>query len=370
MKFSCEKAILQTAINTASRAVASKSSIPALEGLLLEAHHGFLSVSGYNMQLGIRSRFAADITEEGELVLNARLFGDIIRKMPDDVIVLSSDEKSLVSVTCGDANFNILGLSAGDFPELPAVEDDYTCTLPQSTLKGMIGGTSFAVSTNESRMIHTGSLFEIGSGELTVVSVDGFRLALRREKYSKVEGGAFSFVAPGSALNEVEKICGDTDEDAMIILGACHVQFEVGETQLICRRLEGDFLDYKNAIPRTNPIALTVDKRALINSIDRVSVVISDKMKSPIRCVFGDGAVKLSAKTGNGDARDSCPIGGSGNNLEIGFNNRYLLDALRYAPADTLRLELNSGITPAIIVPTEGEENFLYMVLPVRLKAE
>ena len=156
----------------------------------------------------------------------------------------------------------------------------------------------------------------------------------------------------------------------MIILGARHVQFEVGETQLICRRLEGDFLDYKNAIPRTNPIALTVDKRALINSIDRVSVVISDKMKSPIRCVFGDGAVKLSAKTGNGDARDSCPIGGSGNNLEIGFNNRYLLDALRYAPADTLRLELNSGITPAIIVPTEGEENFLYMVLPVRLKAE
>lgn len=369
MKFSCEKALLQTVINTASRAVSSKSSIPALEGLLLEARNGFLTVSGYNMQLGIRSRFHANVMEEGEIVLNARLFGDIIRKMPDDCIVFSSDDKFMVSVTCGDANFHILGLNASDFPELPAVEDDYCCTVKQNVLKATINGTAFAVSTNESRIVHTGSLFEIGDGQLTVVSVDGFRLALRREKYEKIEGGAFSFVAPGSALNEVEKVCGDSDDDAMIILGSRHIQFEVGETQLICRRLEGDFLDYKNAIPRNNPINLVADKRMLMGSIDRVSVVISEKMKSPIRCIFGNNSVKLSAKTGNGDAKDTCPLSGNGNDLEIGFNNRYLMEALRYAPADEVKIELNSGITPAIIVPTEGEENFLYMVLPVRLKA-
>ena len=370
IQFSCEKALLQAAINTASRAVASKSSIPALEGLLLEARHGYLTVSGYNMQLGIRSRFLADVIEEGELVLNARLFGDIIRKMPDDVIVLSADEKLMVSVRCGDADFHILGLSANDFPELPDVEDDYCCTLKQSVLKNMIGGTAFAVSTNESRIVHTGALFEIGAGQITMVAVDGFRLALRREAYDKLEGGAFTFVAPGSALNEVEKICADCDESAMVILGSRHVQFEVGETQLICRRLEGEFLDYKNAIPRSNPIVLQADKRALMSAIDRVSVVISDKMKSPIRCIFGDGFVKLSAKTGNGDAKDTCAIEGSGGDLEIGFNNRYLMDALRYAPADEVKIELNTGITPCIIVPTEGEENFLYMVLPVRLKVE
>lgn len=369
MKFSCEKALLQSAINTASRAVASKSSIPALEGLLLEAAHGYLTVSGYNMQLGIRSRFQANITEDGAIVLNARLFGDIIRKMPDDMIVFESDDKMMVSVTCGDADFHILGLNAGDFPELPAVEDDFTCTIQQNVLKAMISGTSFAVSTNESRIVHTGALFEIGDGMLTMVAVDGFRLALRREKYQKLEGGAFTFVAPGSALNEVEKICTDSEDGAMVILGSRHVQFEVGETQLICRRLEGDFLDYKNAIPRSNPIILKADKRALIGSIDRVSVVISDKMKSPIRCIFGDGFVKLSAKTGNGDAKDTCSLEGDGKKLEIGFNNRYLMDALRYAPADEVRIELNSGITPCIIVPTEGDENFLYMVLPVRLKA-
>ncbi len=249
MKFSCEKALLQSAINTASRAVSSKSSIPALEGLLLEGRNGYLTVSGYNMQLGIRSRFLADIIEEGEIVLNARLFGDIIRKMPDDVIVFSADEKMMVSVTCGDADFHVLGLSAGDFPELPDVEDDYCCTLKQSVLKNMIGGTSFAVSTNESRIVHTGALFEIGGGQLTMVAVDGFRLALRREAYEKIEGGSFTFVAPGSALNEVEKVCADSDDTAMVILGSRHVQFEVGETQLICRRLEGEFLDYEEPHP-------------------------------------------------------------------------------------------------------------------------
>jgi DNA polymerase-3 subunit beta len=143
----------------------------------------------------------------------------------------------------------------------------------------------------------------------------------------------------------------------------------VGDTQLICRRLEGEFLDYKNAIPRKNPISVLADTKSLIESIDRVSVVISDKLKSPVRCVFDHDKVLLSAKTGNGEAKDVCRLSGDGGGLEIGFNNRYLMEALRYAPADTVKIELNTGVSPAIIVPVDGKENFLYMVLPVRLKA-
>ena len=135
-------------------------------------------------------------------------------------------------------------------------------------------------------------------------------------------------------------------------------------------RLEGEFLDYKNAIPRRNPISVTVDTKAMLESLDRVSVVISEKLKSPVRCIFEQGRVLLSAKTANGDAKDVCRIDGDGQGLEIGFNNRYLMDALRFAPADELKLELNTGISPAILVPTDGEESFLYMVLPVRLKAQ
>ena len=171
-----------------------------------------------------------------------------------------------------------------------------------------------------------------------------------------------------AALSEVEKICEDTDDLATVTLGNRHLLFEVGPTQLICRRLEGEFLDYKTAIPRANPIQIVVDTKTMIASIDRVSVVISDKQKSPVRCVFGADKVSLSAKTANGEAKDVCKISGDGKDLEIGFNNRYLLEALKYCPADSVRMELNTGISPCIIVPLEGEENFLYMVLPVRLK--
>ena len=367
MKFSCEKSLLQAAINTASRAVSAKSSIPALEGLLLQAEY-HLTVSGYNMQTGIRTNVEAEIKETGTLVLNARLFGDIIRKLPDDVLVFESDARLNVRVTCGDAFFEIQGMSAEDYPELPEVEDQYSVTMQQGILRAMIAQTAFAVSTNEARPVHTGSLFEINETGLTVVSVDGFRLALRREKLEKFTGGAFKFVAPGSALNEVEKICEDTEDPAVITLGNRHLLFEVGTTQLICRRLEGEFLDYKTAIPRNNPITIHLEKRGMINSIDRVSVVISEKQKSPVRCIFDEDRVYMSTKTANGEAKDVCRVAGNGGKLEIGFNNRYLMEALRYAPADEVRMELNTGISPCIIVPTEGEENFLYMVLPVRLK--
>lgn len=368
MKFSCEKLVLQSAIATASRAVASKSSIPALEGLLLVCERGTLTLTGYNMQLGIRTRFACDTEEQGKLVLNARLFGDIVRRMPDDTVTLVSDDKLAVKVHCGDADFDITGLPAEDFPELPQVEEKNSFSLPEKTIRAMIQQTCFAVSTNEARPVHMGSLFEIGGGELTLVSVDGFRLALRREKLERFGGEDFSFVAPGTALSEVEKVCEEIDEAVNITLGDRHILFEIGETELICRRLEGEFLDYKNAIPRKNPIHVTVDAKAMMESLDRVSVVINEKLKSPVRCVFGENKVTFTAKTASGEAKDVCKVDGDGRNLEIGFNNRYLTEALRYAPADTLRLELNSGISPAILVPVDDDESFLYMVLPVRLK--
>ena len=233
----------------------------------------------------------------------------------------------------------------------------------------MIGQTLFAVSDNESRPIHTGSLFEVDGDGLTVVSVDGYRLALRHEKVEEKKGAdAFSFVVPGSALGEVEKICSG-EEDVTVTQGARHVMFQTGDTVLVCRRLEGDFLAYRNAIPRNNSIKVEVEARALLSSIDRVSLIISEKLKSPLRCVFGDGMVDITTKTAIGDAADQCPISGDGGGLEIGFNNKYLMDALKAAPADKLRMEFTSGVAPCVILPAEGEENFTYMVLPVRLKA-
>ena len=369
MKFSCEKALLQAAISVTSRAVSQKSSIPALEGLLLHAGEEGLVVSGYNMQIGIRSAVSAQVEEPGDIVLNARYFGEIIRQMPDDMVVFNANDKMQVRISCGDADFDkIPGLSAADYPDLPEVEDEYAVSLQRKVLRSMIEEVAFAVSNNESRPIHTGALFEIGEGGLTMAAVDGFRLAVRKEPLEKLEGGAFSFVAPGNALNEVKSICGDSEELVDITLGKRHILFSVGSVELICRRLEGEFLDYRTATPKDNPIRVTVNAKALIESISRVSVVISDKLKSPVRCRFEEGRILLSAKTGNGEAKDVCRMEGDGDGLEIGFNNRYLTEALRYAPADTVQIELNTSVSPAIIVPADGKDHFLYMVLPVRLK--
>lgn len=368
MKFSCEKALLQAAISTTSRAVSPKSSIPALEGILLEAGSD-LRLTGYNLETGIRTIVPADIREEGTLVLGARLFGEIVRKLPDDIVTFQS-ENYMVNIKCGMSEFNILGTDPEEFPELPTVEYQNSLILPQSRLKAMISQTLFAVSDNESRPIHTGSLFEVDSEGLTIVSVDGYRLALRHESIDKKEGAeTFSFVVPGAALSEVEKICSDVDEPASVTQGARHVMFKVGDTMLVSRRLEGEFLAYRQAIPRNNTIHVEGDTRALLSSIDRVSLIISDNLKSPLRCVFDSNLLKISTKTAIGDAYDECPLSGDGGGLEIGFNNKYLMDALKAAPADKVRLELTTGVSPCVILPTEGEENFLYMVLPVRLKA-
>ena len=368
MKFSCEKALLSAAVATTSRAVAVKSSIPAMEGILIEADTR-LRLTGYNLETGIQATVPAEIQEPGSLVLSARLFGEIIRKMPDDVVVFTANHY-MVNIKCGLSEFNILGTDPEEFPELPAVDQQNSLTMEQSVLRSMIAQTLFAVSDNESRPIHTGSLFEVDSNGLTIVSVDGYRLALRHEAIDKKEGAeTFSFVVPGAALSEVEKICSDVDEPASVTQGARHVMFKVGDTMLVSRRLEGEFLAYRQAIPRNNTIHVEGETRALLSSIDRVSLIISDKLKSPLRCVFDSNLLKISTKTAIGDAYDECPLSGDGGGLEIGFNNKYLMDALKAAPADKVRLELTTGVSPCVILPTEGEENFLYMVLPVRLKA-
>lgn len=366
MKFSCEKALLQSAIATASRAVSSKSSIPALEGLLLEADK-YLSITGYNLETGIRTKVEADIEKNGSIVLPARLLGEIIRKLPDDIVVFSSDQLA-VHIQCGYSEFNLMGMDAEDFPQLPTVDYQNSFSVMERSLRAMISETSFAISDNESRPIHTGSLFEVEKDKFTIISVDGFRLALRREAVLESEG-EFSFVVPGAALSEVEKICRDSEDAATITIGAKHILFQMGDAMLVSRRLEGEFLAWQKAIPKENPIKVTVNTRSFLQSIERVSLIISEKLKSPLRCVFGENEIHLNTKTAIGNASDCCPVEGSGGELEIGFNNRYMMDALKAAPAESIRLELSTGVSPCVILPAEGEENFIYMVLPVRLRA-
>ena len=370
MKFSCEKYLLLNAVATSSRAAAVKSAVAALEGLLLECRGNTVTISGYDLKTGIISSFPADIITEGSIILNARLFGEIVRKLPDEPVLISSEENLLTTISSGASQFDIMGSQAEDYPELPVSENDQLITVKQGILKNMIAQTNFAVSDNEARPIHTGTLFETENGVLTMVAVDGYRLALRREETEDCPPEPQSFVVPGTALSEVEKILNDCDETVDICLGSKHITFRLGETVLISRRLEGEFLNYRKSVPVSGKYDIIANRKDILTALDRVSLIISDKLKSPVRCTFSDGIVSFLSMTPIGRASDECAVTGDGEGLVIGFNNRYFMDALKAAPADEVIIRLTSGVSPCLILPTDGTDRFLYMVLPVRLKNE
>ena len=368
MKFSCEKSLLQAACNTASRAAASKSPIPALEGLQLSAGDRLL-VKGYDLKKAIVTAVDADIAQRGTLVVGARLFGEMMRRMPDGIVTVESDARDNISVRCGKSSFNIMGVASEDYPELPSFDALSSVKLPQGILKDMINRTLFAVSTDEVRPIYTGTLFEVGSDELTLVSVDGYRLAKRCEKLEKAEMDPCSFVVPGSALSDVEKVCADGEEPVSIAVGAKHISFTIGDTTVISRRLEGEFLNYRRSIPDTFRCELKIDRNELMSVIDRVSLIVSEKNTSPVRMTLGDGVIDCLCVTPIGRAEDVCTCEGSGEGLLIGFNDRYMKDALKAASTDELLLCVNTASSPCILKAADGSAGFTYMVLPVRLHA-
>ena len=367
MKFTCEKNQLVSAISVASRTVAQKSAISGLEGILIRAGVKVM-LTGYNLETGITVSVDADIQETGACVMPARLFFDIVRKLPDDTVSIQVDENFKVSIKGGISSFTITALSADDYPELPDVDSEKGIRVPQCELKAMISGTIFAVSENQARPIHTGILFEVDNDSITSVAVDGYRLALRRYLPEESLERTLKFVAPAAALKEVEKILGDTEDPATFYPGSKHILFTIGDATLVCRILEGEFLDWRRVLPQNNPVKLVGNVSRLTDSIERVGLVISEKLKSPVRCKFGDNSAEFRTISTIGEAYDVCPIAGDGKDLEIGFNCKYLLDALRAVPDSECTLEMINGLSPIVLNPTEGNR-YSYMVLPVRLKA-
>ena len=368
MKFSCEKYLIQAACSVASRATASKSTIPALEGLLLEANLG-LRVTGYDLKKGIYTRIEADVAEKGSIVVGARFLGEMLRRLPDGIVTISADENMNVKVKCGRSEFNFIGISPADFPEIPAVDGVNNITVPQSILRSMITQTIFAVATSDARPLYTGTLFEICGEMLTLVSVDGYRLAKRSETIEKGRMEDCSFVVPGSALSDIERICSDEDGEVSIAVGSKHILFTIGDTVVVSRRLEGEFLNYRKSIPDSFRYTVRADKGEFMSSIDRVALIISEKNSSPVRLTFSESGIECLCMTPLGKAGDLCSSEGSGEGLESGFNDRYLMDALKAAAADRIELCLNSASSPCIVRAADGSDKFTYMILPVRLRA-
>ena len=368
MKFTCEKYLLQSACAVTGRAAASKSPIPALEGLLIQAGTN-VRITGYDLKKGIYTNIEADVAELGSVVVGARLFSEMIRRLPDGMVTVSTDGSCNVNVKCGKSEFNFIGISPDDYPEMPDVSGQSEIELPQKILKSMINQTIFAVSDNDVRPIYTGTLFEIEGDTLTLVSIDGYRLAKRTETLENAGFESGSFVVPGSALSDIERICIDSDDKVSISVGAKHISFRIGETVVITRRLEGEFLNYRKSIPEAFRYTVQVERSEFMSTIDRVSLIISEKNSSPVRMTVNDGTIECRCVTPIGKAEDVCTCEGSGEGMEIGFNARYIMDALKASGKDKLNLCLNTASSPCIITAADGTESFTYMILPVRLRA-
>ena len=367
MRFTCEKSMLVQGLNIAGRTVAQKSSLSVIEGILCKAGMG-LCLTGYNMETAITYDIDADVADPGECVLPAKLFGDIVRRLPEGpvTVVVSDDYK--ISIRAGYASFTISAESAEDYPELPDVNSGRPIRIPQNQLRELIGGTLFAVSENQGRPIHTGVKFEVTDDSITAVAVDGFRLARRTYHPEEPTGRELSFVVPAASLKEVEKILTDSDDMASFTLGHKHILFQIGKAILVCRLLEGDFLDWRRVVPTNCPIKLIANVSDLASSVERVGLIVSEKYKSPVRCVFSHQEVLMRTNTTIGAAEDRCSLAGDGKELEIGFNVRYLADALREIPSEEVTLELTNGLSPIVLTPVDEKHDFAYMVLPVRIK--
>lgn len=365
MRILCERQSLVDAVGSVQRAVAAKSALPELEGILMKASGNSLFLAGYDMELGITTTIEAEVYEPGEIVLTAKLFSEIIRKLPGEEVSLSCNEQKNTTIRSGSSEFTIIGFSSEMYPELPTIKDGAAMTLPQNVLKSMIRQTLFAVAQTDTRPVHTGVKFELENQVLRLIAVDGSRLAIRSEPVKSSE--LLNFVVPGKTLSEILKLLEDVDEPLYITVGTRHIILEIGGYSVFSRLLDGDFLPYRKAIPGNATTSLRVNTRAMIDAVDRASLVINDRTKSPLICRFKEDQISVSCITALGSASDTVEAQIDGRQEEMGFNSRFLLEALRNSECDEILIELSGAQSPMKLMPVNGD-SFLFLVLPVRLK--
>lgn len=367
MRFNCNKIELSEAISKVSSAVSVKSTIPALEGIKISVAPGELELTGYNLEMGIKTSIKAETQDSGEFVVSARLLNEFTRRMSGDIVSLEIDENLVITISCSATECSFSAMSAEEYPELPIVDSNRSFTVSQSILKSMITQTSFAASLNESKPILTGELFDIENGDFNMVAIDGFRLAIRCEKTACPEN--FHFVVPRKALLEISTLIKDDAGDKVCTVSTNdrHIIFEINNVLVISRLLEGTFHNYKLSIPSEYKTEVILNKKDFAASLERCSLIIDDKNKSAVCFETSGNSVKLSCKTGIGKVNDAISADISGEAVKIGFNNKLMLDALRAADGDKLRIRLNGAMKVIELLPLEGE-SYIFLVMPIQLK--
>ena len=372
MKIICEKDKILKALNSVTKAVASKTTMPILEGILIQTNDNEVKLTTYDLEIGIEYIIECEVKEQGATVVNAIMFSEIIRKLPDTEIDIELNEKNLLVIECEGSLYKLATMNPTEFPELPQINIENSIEIEQNALKDMIRKTIFAVSTEENRPIFTGCLFEINNNKLNIVAVDGFRMGWVSKVLEK-NTEDFKAVIPGKTLNEVNKILTDSFDNIRIGIAKNQGIFEMENCKIVTRLLDGEFFKYESAIPANWETRIRVNKNLLQSCLERVSLIssstIEKEKKYPVKINIDIGKITLSCTNQTGEAKEELYLETEGKNLEIGVNPKYFLDALKAIEDEEVYIEFGSDISPYIIKPIEKLENdYIYMILPIRLK--
>ena len=373
MKIVCYKDNILKALNSVVKGVASKTTMPILEGILIQTNDKEIKLTTYDLEIGIEYVMECEVKEQGSTVVNAIMFSEIIRKLPDTEIYITLNENNLLEIECEGALYKLTTMNPEEFPELPKINIEKSLKTEQKTLKEMIRKTIFAVSQEENRPIFTGCLFEVVDNKINVVGIDGSRMGWVNTNLSKKIDN-FKVVIPGKTLNEVNKILTDSFDTIKIGIAKNQAVFEMENCKIVTRLLEGEFLNYRQVIPNQYETKIRINKNILQESLERVSLISSSlvekEKKYPVKISIEIGKITISCKNQTGDAKEEIYVETEGKNLEIGVNPKYFLDALKVIEDEEIFIEFGNSISPCIIKSTEIEGNYIYMILPIRMREE
>ena len=363
MKLVCSKSNLLNGVQIVSKAVPSKTTMSILECILIDASKGVIKLTANDMELGIETTIEGDIIEKGIIALDAKIFLEIVRKLPDSDITIETDASYKTTITCEKAKFNIIGKSGDDFSYLPLIEREDSVIVSQFTLKEIVRQTIFSISDNDNNKLMTGELFEINGNELKVVSLDGHRISIRKIEL-KNEYPNKKVVVPGKTLNEVSKILsGDTDKDVSIFFADKHVVFEFDNTVVVSRLIEGEYFKIDQMLSSDYETKVKINKREFLSCIDRATLLVKEGDKKPIIINITDDTMELKINSTVGSMNEEIDIAKNGKDLMIGFNPKFLIDALKVIDDEEIEIYLVNPKAPCFI--KNPEESYIYLILPV-----
>lgn len=364
MIFTCDAQALNSALSIVSHSLAVRSPKPVLEGVLIESCDAGIRLTCTDGNLGIETTVPAQVAEDGRCVMPGKLFCEAIRKMPGGELKFSMTEKQQATVSCMSFRMTLTGMDAIEYPELPEVEGE-RFSIAQGLLRDMIGGTLFATAVDESRPILTGCLLEMAADSIRLVALDGFRLAIRREAVHGPEHDVQT-VLGGRALTEISRILSDGDEEMTVNVGKSHTEFVLGDTRIIARSLEGEFIRYRQILPTDWKTETAVSRRDLESAIDRASLIAREGKNNLVRFRIEGDELIVTSNSETSDTEERIPGETHGSGLSIAFNIRYITDVLKVLGEDRVLMRFNSNVSPCVITPEQGEK-YLYLVLPVRV---